>query len=98
MNFVEIGADENHVHYLVQGIPSMSVSEMVKTIKSITAKRLFKKHPEIRKILWGGNLWTSGFYANTVGQYGNEKMIKKYIEKQGGSYKKIHEGQLKLFD
>ncbi len=98
MNFVEIGADENHVHYLVQGIPSMSVSEMVKTIKSITGKGLFKKHPEIRKILWGGNLWTSGFYANTVGQYGNEKMIKEYIEKQGGSYKKIHEGQLKLFD
>lgn len=97
MNFVEIGADENHVHFLIQGVPSMSVSEMVTRIKSITAKQLFKKHSEIKTILYGGNLWTSGFYANTVGQYGNEAMIKNYIEKQGGKYTVIHEGQLQLF-
>ena len=97
MNFVEIGADENHVHFLIQGVPSMSVSDMVTKIKSITARELFRAHPEIKQILWGGNLWTSGFYANTVGQYGNEAMIKNYIEKQGGNYVKIHEGQLQLF-
>jgi len=99
MNFIEIGSDDNHVHYLVQGIPSLSVSDLVKTIKSITAKALFKAHPDIKKILWGGNLWTSGYYANTVGQYGNEAMIKNYIVNQGTpGYKKIHEGQLTLFD
>ena len=98
MNFVEIGADDNHVHFLIQSIPKTSVSEMVTKIKGITGREIFKKHPNIKKILWGGNLWTSGFYANTVGQYGNEAMIKNYIEKQGGSYTKIHEGQLKLFD
>lgn len=98
MNFVEIGADDNHIHFLVQGIPSMSVSEIVSKIKSITAREIFKQHPDIKKILWGGNLWTSGFYANTVGQYGNEAMIKSYIEKQGGAYIKIHDGQLKMFD
>ncbi|KKQ54419.1 MAG: hypothetical protein US83_C0001G0085 [Candidatus Falkowbacteria bacterium GW2011_GWC2_38_22] len=97
MNFVEIGADENHVHFLVQGIPNMSVSEMVMKIKSITAKGIFKKHPEIKKILWGGSLWTSGYYANTVGQYGNEAMIRSYIEKQSSNYVRIHEGQLKFF-
>ena len=98
MNFVEIGADENHVHFLVQSIPNMSVSEMVTKIKSLSARDIFAKHPGIKKFLWGGSLWTSGFYANTVGQYGNEAMIKNYIEKQGGVYTKIHEGQLKLFD
>jgi len=97
MNFVEIGADENHVHFLIQGIPNMSVSEMVAKIKSITARGIFKKHIEIKKKLWGGNFWTSGFYANTVGQYGNETMIKNYIEKQSSNYIKIHEGQLMLF-
>lgn len=96
MNFIEIGADENHVHFLVQGIPSMSVSEIVMKIKSITAKGIFKKHPEIKKVLWGGNLWTSGYYANTVGQYGNEAMIKNYIEKQSSNYVRIYEGQLSL--
>ena len=99
MNFIEIGSDDNHVHYLIQSLPSLSVSDMARTIKSITAKALFKVHPEIKKILWGGNLWTSGYYANTVGQYGNEAMIKNYIANQGTPhYKKIHESQLTLFD
>jgi len=65
---MEIGNDEDHVHFLVQGIPKMPVSRIVQIIKSITARELFSKHPEIKKVLWGGNLWTSGFYANTVGQ------------------------------
>jgi len=98
MNFVEIGSDSNHIHFLVQGIPSMPVSVIVSKIKSITAREIFKKHPEIKKMLWGGNLWTSGYYANTVGQYGNETMIRNYIEKQGEKYSKIHDGQLKIFD
>lgn len=97
MNFIEIGADGNHVHFLVQGVPSMSVAEMARKIKSISAKAIFKRHPELKKVLWGGSLWTSGYYANTVGQYGNEAMIKDYIKKQSSGYAKIHEGQLKLF-
>ena len=98
MNFVEIGADDNHVHFLIQTVPAMSVSGMVGKIKSITGHEIFEKHPEIKKILWGGKFWTSGFYANTVGQFGNETMIKDYIKKQSANYIKFHEGQLKLFD
>ena len=45
----------------------------------------------------GGKFWTSGYYANTVGQYGNEDLIRKYVEDQGKNYEKIYEGQLKLF-
>lgn len=52
-------------------------------IKSLSARELFKAHPEIKRILWGGNLWTSGYYANTFGQYGNKDVIRKYIENQG---------------
>ena len=74
----------------------MNVSEIVRTIKSITAKQLFQIYPEIKAKLWGGNFWTSGYYANTVGQYGNEDVIRKYIENQGKQkeYKKIYGGQL----
>jgi len=36
---------------------------------SITAREIFAKYKELKKVLWGGNLWTSGFYANTVGQF-----------------------------
>jgi len=99
MSFVEIGYESDHVHFLVQSVPVMSVDKIVRILKSLTAKELFKRHPEIKTLLWGGNFWTSGYYANTVGQYANEDVIRKYVEEQGKEkeYKKIYQGQLSLF-
>ena len=98
IHFVEIGSDEDHVHFLVQSVPVMPPSRVVQIIKSITAKKIFKHHPEVKKLLWGGKFWTSGFYFNTVGQYGNETIIKKYVKDQGETYKQIYRRQLKLFE
>ena len=98
LKFLEIGADKNHVHFLVQSVPSYSVSKIAKIIKGITARELFKNHPEIKKSLWGGNLWTSGYYANTVGHYGNLDLIKNYVKKQGEQYTQIYKDQISLFD
>ena len=99
INFIEIGYEEDHVHFLVQSVPSMCVSEITRFMKSITARELFEKHPEIKSKLWGGNFWTSGYYANTVGQYANEEVIKKYVESQGkdNKYIQVFKGQPILF-
>ena len=96
IQFVEIGNDIDHIHFLVQSVPTMTVSQIVMMIKSITAKEIFKKHKKVKKILWGGNLWTSGYYANTVGQYASKDAIVKYIQNQGKDkkYSKIYQGQL----
>ena len=48
INFIEIGNDEDHVHFLIQGIPKMPVSRIVQIIKSITARELFLQHKEIK--------------------------------------------------
>ena len=98
IHFVEIGADEDHVHFLVQSVPVLLPSKIVQLINSITAKKIFEDHPEVKKLLWGGKFWTSGFYLNTVGQYGNEAIIQKYVKDQGKTYEQIHRGQLKLFE
>jgi len=100
INFIEIGYESDHVHFLVQSVPSMSVSEITMKLKSITGRQIFERHPEIKAMLWGGHFWTSGYYVNTVGQYTNEEVIRKYVEGQGksGEYEKIYEGQLTLFD
>jgi len=99
INFVEIGADEDHVHFLVQSVPSLSITRIVTIIKSITAIGIFQEYPEIKKKkLWGGNLWTSGYYANTVGKHNNEKAIQEYVQNQGKKYAKIYQGQLKIFE
>ena len=97
IQFIEIGTDEDHVHFLVQSVPTMAVSSIVRIIKSLTSREVFKKYPEVKKELWGGNFWTSGFYANTVGLYGNKEVIKKYVENQGQTYKSIHSEQLSIW-
>ena len=97
IKFIEIGLDIDHIHFLIQGIPSMSITQMIKIIKSITAKEVFKRHPELKKQLWGGNFWTNGFYVNTVGEYANREVIMQYVKNQGqkeNDYKRIHSQQL----
>ena len=99
VHFIEIGYESNHVHFLVQSVPNYSLSKMIRMLKSITAKELFSRYPEIKVKLWGGKFWTSGYYANTVGQYSNEEVIKAYVKNQGmeKEYKKVHSDQLTLF-
>ena len=99
IEFIEIGTDEDHVHFLIQGIPRMSPSEIVNIVKSITAREIFRLHPEVKTMLWGGHIWSSGYYINTVGQHGTEEAIKRYIENQGRitEYKKVYSNQLRLF-
>lgn len=98
IKFLEIGADEDHVHFLVQSVPTKLVSEVVRVIKSITGREIFRRCPEVKKQLWGGEFWTSGYFASSVGKHGNEEMIMKYVSGQGKVYTKIHEDrQLVLF-
>ncbi|MFT7230986.1 MAG: putative transposase [Cyclobacteriaceae bacterium] len=97
INFVEIGSDEDDIHFLIQSVPNYSPKKLIQTIKSITAIKVFKMHPEVKKKLWGGKFWTSGYYVNSVGQYGNAEVIKLYVQNQGKDYKQIHQGQLDLF-
>lgn len=95
--FAEIGADEDHVHFLMQSVPMYSPQKIINTVKSIIAIKIFKQHPEVKEKLWGGKFWTSGYYVNTVGHYANAEVIKKYVQSQGKKYKQIYRGQLSLF-
>ena len=99
IDFIEIGTDADHVHFLIQGLPRMSPSEIVRVVKSITGREIFRLHPEVKTMLWGGHIWSSGYYINTVGQHGTEEVIKKYIEDQGrvNEYEKVYSNQLRLF-
>ena len=98
MKFLEIGTDQDHVHFLVQSVPTYRVTNLVTTIKSLTAREIFKRCPQVKKKLWGGEFWTDGYFATTVGRHGNEETISGYVKKQGKKYKKVHEDrQLALF-
>jgi putative transposase len=94
--FLEIGTDIDHMHLLVQSVPTYSITQLVKMIKSITARQVFSLCPDVKKQLWGSDFWSGGYYASTVGHHGNEKMTAQYVKSQGlQEYTKLHEGTLK---
>ena len=79
----EIGFDQNHVHILCRFLPKYSGGQVIRVIKSISAKRVFKEAPEIKKELWGGEFWSDGYYVATVGERANWDIVESYVEKQG---------------
>ena len=99
VEFLEIGTDKDHVHFLVQSVPSYSPTKIITTIKSLTAKEVFARVPSVKKQLWGGEFWTDGYYVSTVGQHATEDTIKQYVKNQGQEeqYVQLHVQQLKLF-
>lgn len=72
--------------------------KLVKMIKSLTAKDVFKRCPHVKQTLWGGEFWSDGYFASTVSKHGDEGMIAKYVKNQGNKYLKLHRNeQLTLF-
>ncbi len=91
IHFIEIGTDKDHVHFLVQSVPTYSPKKIVQTIKSITAREIFLRVPSVKEILWGGEFWSNGYFIGTVGKKGNENTISQYVKNQGqGEYKRLH--------
>ena len=72
IDFLEIGTDVNHVHFLIQTTPSYSISQYVKLIKG-----------EIKTKLWGGEFWSDGYWIVTVSKHGTEDVIREYVKNQG---------------
>jgi putative transposase len=96
IRFLEIGLDRDHAHFLIQSVPTYSPTQIVTTVKSLTAREVFAKAPEVKRMLWGGEFWGKGYFINTVGQHGSERVIAEYVKDQGGNYRQLHKGQLVL--
>ena len=82
MKVEEIEVPEDHVHMVIKAEPRMSPSEIMRTIKSITAREFFKKYPEVKEeYFWGGSLWTNSYFVETVGN-SDEKRVREYVRGQ----------------
>lgn len=79
----QIGTDGDHIHLLVSFHPKYSIGQFVRLYKSITAKQVFLKFPAVKKDLWGGEFWTDGYYAATVGERGGWHVVERYVRNQG---------------
>ena len=86
---------EDHVHVFVEVPPRYSPARVVQVMKSISAREVFRKFPDLRNQLWAGELWNDGYFVRSVGDKVTADIIRRYIEYQ------VHEDdsiQLNIFD
>jgi len=76
----EMEVAEDHVHIFTSIPPKYSVGEMVRVLKSVSAKEIFLRYPEVKRELWGGEFWEDGYFVRTVGDKVTSESIKKYIK------------------
>ena len=82
IEIVELEAPVDHIHMVVRSEPKMCPSQIMKVIKSLSARMFFKLYPDIKKKhFWGGKLWTQSFFVETIGN-ANEEVIHKYVQNQ----------------
>ncbi len=81
--------DKGYVPFLVQSVPTYSVT-LVTRLKRLTAREVFKRCPQVKQKLWGGEFWRDGYVASTVGKHGDEGMIARSVKNQGNDYLKLH--------
>ncbi len=91
-----VGCDGNHVHAFVGAAPRYAPARVMQVMKSVSARLLFERFPEVRKTLWGAEFWSDGGYVGTVGDGVTEDIIRRYVEQQGSPEEKEDYAQMKL--
>lgn len=67
---------------LIECSPQHYIPDMIKALKSVSARLLMKEFgKELKKKLWGGHLWNPSYFVATVSENIEEQM-RKYIKKQ----------------
>ena len=49
IEFIEIGTDKDHVHFLIQSVPTYSPKKIIQIVKSLTAREIYKRSPEVKR-------------------------------------------------
>ena len=95
IEFEQIGCDKDHVHILCTAHPKIAPGQIVRVLKSITVRELFKRKPDLKRDLWGGEFWTDGYYVATVGERADWDVVERYVKNQGKPKEELR--QLELF-
>ena len=90
-----IGTDKNHIHLLCSAHPKMAPGRIVQIFKSLTAREIFRRKPAVKRVLWGGEFWSDGYYVATVGERANWQTVERYVQRQGQPQEDLR--QLRMF-
>ena len=94
ITIVELEVSEDHIHILCSFPPRYSIAQVVTRFKSLSARAVFRRFPQVKRQLWGGEFWEDGYFVRTVGDRVTEDVIRKYI----AHHRAEQTEQLNLFD
>ena len=73
---------DDHIHVFIEADQSVAPVDIVRTLKSISAIKLFQAFPRLKQHYSRcGSLWSRGHYISSVGHV-SEKTVRRYIEEQ----------------
>ena len=90
-----IGTDKNHIHLLCSAHPKVAPGRIVQLFKRLTAREIFRRKPAVKRMLWGGEFWSDGYYVATVGERANWQTVERYVQRQGQPREDLR--QIRLF-
>lgn len=79
--------DLDHIHLLIEAVPTVSVGDIIHRMKQYTTWYLYKNHYQyLRQFFWGKKrlIWTNGYFCSTVGDVSKDTVL-EYIENQGST-------------
>lgn len=94
ITITEMEVSEDHIHILCSFPPRYSIAQVVTRFKSLSARAVFRRFPQVKRQLWGGEFWEDGYFVRTVGDRVTEDVIRKYI----AHHRAAQTEQLNLFE
>lgn len=84
INIEQMETDKDHIHYMIEYEPTISISKIVNLMKSYITFHIWKtEQTYLKKYLWKERtFFTDGYFVCSIGNVSKE-MLKKYIENQG---------------
>jgi putative transposase len=71
----------DHVHLVVEYPPKVALSNLVNSLKGVSARKLRSQRPDIAQRYWRGGLWSASYFVASCGG-GPMTVLRQYIEGQ----------------
>jgi putative transposase len=81
--FERTGGDGDHVHRSNPVHPKMVPGQITRGFKSVMAREIFRRRPDVKKVWRGGEFRTNGYFVATIGEYGNGSVVRRNVRNRG---------------
>jgi putative transposase len=78
---LELNVQQDHVHMVVQFVPTIAVSKMVQLLKGKSSRVIREEFPELEEVYWGDSFWADGYFAETAGKC-DIQVVLDYVKNQ----------------